>query len=56
MMSHPWPLSELTHEEAEQMLALPPKIREGRIATLKREIANGTHAKRKLMREREGSQ
>ena len=55
MTKHPWPLSELPADEAEAMLNLPPSMREKAITKLKREITDGTHAKRKLMREREAS-
>lgn len=47
----PWPLSELTPEEASAVLKLPEKMREGRINQLKRDIASGAHARRKAQRE-----
>lgn len=43
--SHPWPLSELTPEDAENILALPPRARDARILKLKRDIASGAHAR-----------
>ncbi|WP_435018462.1 hypothetical protein TA3x_000436 [Tundrisphaera sp. TA3] len=48
--SHPWPLSEVTPEEAEQILKLPPSFRDKRIVRLKADIASKAHERRQKLR------
>lgn len=46
---YPWPLSEVSALEAESILALPPRLREGRLNRLKNEIKNGELERRERM-------
>lgn len=47
---YPWPLSELPRAEADAIDRLPPKMKDGRINQLKRDIASGVHAQRQRQR------